>query len=328
MACRSCFPQDGRLPPCPGQGRSRSPGNSSLDRRRERRAPLRRDLHAGPAPAGPLPCHAPRWREATLTSLGDCRGGERLRHLEMRSRVQRGPEAHRTLADHWYRELTAALPKPRLDIVLALLAPTTPQDPVPATALAHAELRLLISTPGFTRWTQDHDEEGRDGPAFSAEIDEAAALTAAARPRACRRAPGARWTRSCPPTGAPGGSRTSPPSGHTCAGRCRGHPASTPGGRGTGPWSAPLRPGLSSTRPGHIGGSPTDCRCRSPQRTPGQFLRIAPGPSSAWTGNERKGPYSVARSALHVEPKQHAYQTPHSGHCPEQCAPHQHAFLC
>ncbi|MFD9467472.1 hypothetical protein, partial [Streptomyces sp. NPDC060027] len=29
------------------------------------------------------------------------------------------------------------------------------------------------STPSFTRWAQEHDEEMRDGPAFYAEIDEA-----------------------------------------------------------------------------------------------------------------------------------------------------------
>jgi DNA-binding transcriptional MerR regulator len=121
-----------------------------------------------------------RWREATLKSLDDCPGEERLRRLEILSRVQRLPEAHRTLTDHWYRELSAAMPKRRLDIMIAMLAPAPPQDPAPATALAYAELHLLISTPSFTRWTQDHDEEMRDGPAFYAEIDEAAALTAAA----------------------------------------------------------------------------------------------------------------------------------------------------
>ncbi|WP_168714556.1 MerR family transcriptional regulator [Streptomyces sp. A0592] len=121
-----------------------------------------------------------RWREATLKSLDDCPGEERLRRLEILSRVQRLPQAHRTLTDHWYRELSGTMPKPRLDIMVAMLAPAPPQDPVPATALAYAELHLLISTPGFTSWTQDHDEEMRDGPAFYAEIDEAAALTAAA----------------------------------------------------------------------------------------------------------------------------------------------------
>ncbi|MFF4244685.1 MerR family transcriptional regulator [Streptomyces sp. NPDC001822] len=121
-----------------------------------------------------------RWREATLKSLNDCPSEERLRRLEILSRVQRLSEAHRTLTDHWYRALSEAMPKSRLDIMVAMLAPAPPHDPVPATALAYAELHLLISTPGFTRWTQDHDEEMRDGPAFYAEIDEAAALTAAA----------------------------------------------------------------------------------------------------------------------------------------------------
>ncbi|MFJ3204739.1 MerR family transcriptional regulator [Streptomyces sp. NPDC086989] len=119
-----------------------------------------------------------RWREATLKALDDCPGEERLRRLEILSRVQRLPEAHCTLTDHWYRELSAAMPKPRLDIMVAMLAPAPPQAPVPASALAYAELHLLISTPGFTRWTQDHEEEVRDGPAFYAEIDEAATLTA------------------------------------------------------------------------------------------------------------------------------------------------------
>ncbi|MER7468522.1 MerR family transcriptional regulator [Streptomyces sp. NPDC097981] len=121
-----------------------------------------------------------RWREATLKALDDCEGEERLRRLEILSRVQRLPEARRTLTDHWYRELSAAMPPRRLDTMIAMLAPAPPQDPVPATALAYAEMHLLIATPSFTRWTQDHDEEMRDGPAFYAEIDEAAALTVAA----------------------------------------------------------------------------------------------------------------------------------------------------
>ncbi|MGW7102175.1 helix-turn-helix domain-containing protein [Streptomyces sp. NPDC054838] len=121
-----------------------------------------------------------RWREATLRALDDCPSEERLRRLEILSRVQRLPQAHRTLTDHWYRELSAAMPKRRLDIMIAMLSPGPPQDPDPDTALAYAGLHLLISTPDFTRWTQDHDEEMRDAPAFYGEIDEAAALTAAA----------------------------------------------------------------------------------------------------------------------------------------------------
>ncbi|ROR00286.1 DNA-binding transcriptional MerR regulator [Streptomyces sp. 2132.2] len=120
-----------------------------------------------------------RWRQATLESLHECTSEERLRRLEVLSRVQRLPEARRTLTDHWYRELSAAMPKRRLDSMIAMLAPDPPQDPVPATALAYAELHLLISTPSFTRWTQDHDDEMKDGPAFYAEIDDAAALTVA-----------------------------------------------------------------------------------------------------------------------------------------------------
>ncbi|MFP1625467.1 hypothetical protein ACLB9X_09845 [Streptomyces sp. 5K101] len=121
-----------------------------------------------------------RWREATLKSLDDCPSEERLRRLEILSRVQRLPQARRTLTDHWYRELPAAMPKRRLDIMIAMLSPDPPQDPDPATVLACAELHLLISTPAFTRWTQDHAEEMRDGPAFYGEIDDAAVLTAAA----------------------------------------------------------------------------------------------------------------------------------------------------
>ncbi|MFE3905906.1 MerR family transcriptional regulator [Streptomyces sp. NPDC059153] len=121
-----------------------------------------------------------RWRQATLKSLDDCPSEERLRRLEILSRVQRLPQAHRTLTDHWYRELSAAMPKRRLDIMIAMLSPDPPQDPDPATVLAYAELHLLVSTPSFTRWTQDHDEEIRDAPAFYGEIDDAAVLTAAA----------------------------------------------------------------------------------------------------------------------------------------------------
>ncbi|MFE2479999.1 MerR family transcriptional regulator [Streptomyces sp. NPDC001194] len=121
-----------------------------------------------------------RWRQATLMALDNCASEERLRRLEILSRVQRLPEAHRGLTDHWYRELSPALPGHRLDIMVAMLSPGPPQDPDPASALAYAELHLLVATPSFTRWTRDHDEEMRDAPAFYGEIDEAAALTATA----------------------------------------------------------------------------------------------------------------------------------------------------
>ncbi|MFF7214856.1 MerR family transcriptional regulator [Streptomyces sp. NPDC008238] len=121
-----------------------------------------------------------RWRQATLESLDDCPGEERLRRLGILARVQQLPQARRTLTDHWYRELSGSLPKRRLDIMIAMLAPDPPQDPGPTTVLAYAELHLLISTPSFTRWTQDHDEEMRDAPAFYGEIEEVAGLTAAA----------------------------------------------------------------------------------------------------------------------------------------------------
>ncbi|WP_405792257.1 MerR family transcriptional regulator [Streptomyces sp. NBC_00029] len=131
-----------------------------------------------------------RWRQATLMSLDDCTGDERLRRLEILSRVQRLPEAHRSLTDHWYRQLSATMPEHRLDIMIAMLSPGPPQDPDPASALAYAELHLLVATPGFTRWTQDHEEEMRDAPAFYGEIDEAAALTAAAVARGLPPGPG------------------------------------------------------------------------------------------------------------------------------------------
>lgn len=131
-----------------------------------------------------------RWRQATLESLDDCPSDERLRRLEILSRVQRLPQAHRTLTDHWHRELPATMPRRRLDIMIAMLSPDPPRDPDPATVLAYAELHLLISTPSFTRWTQDHDEEMRDAPAFYEEIDEAAALTTAALARGLPPGPG------------------------------------------------------------------------------------------------------------------------------------------
>ncbi|MFB7054879.1 MerR family transcriptional regulator [Streptomyces vinaceus] len=121
-----------------------------------------------------------RWRQATLKALDDCSGEERLRRLEILARVQQLPQAHRTLTGHWGRELNGSMPDRRLDIMVAMLSPEPPADPAPATVLAYAELHLLIHTPGFTRWTRDHEEEMRNGPAFYAEIDEAAALTAAA----------------------------------------------------------------------------------------------------------------------------------------------------
>ncbi|WP_327281273.1 MULTISPECIES: MerR family transcriptional regulator [unclassified Streptomyces] len=121
-----------------------------------------------------------RWRQATLKALDDCPSEERLRRLEILARVQELPQAHRTLTDHWSRELSSNMPKRRLDIMVAMLSPEPPQDPAPGTVLAYAELHLLINTPSFTRWTQDHEEEMRSAPAFYGEIDEAAVLTAAA----------------------------------------------------------------------------------------------------------------------------------------------------
>ncbi|MFC8537458.1 MerR family transcriptional regulator [Streptomyces sp. NPDC057249] len=121
-----------------------------------------------------------RWREATLRALDECPDGERLRRLEILARVQRLPQARQSLTDHWYRELPAEMPKRRLDLMVAMLSPEPPADPSPAAALAYAEIHVLVATPGFTRWTGDHAEEMRDAPAFYGEIDEAAALTAAA----------------------------------------------------------------------------------------------------------------------------------------------------
>ncbi|MEW2373523.1 MerR family transcriptional regulator [Streptomyces sp. NPDC006656] len=121
-----------------------------------------------------------RWRQATLKALDDCPDGERLHRLEILSRVQRLPQAHRSLTEHWFGELTGTMPGHRLESMVAMLSPEPPHDPGPDTALAYAELHLLIATPGFTRWTQDHDEEMRSAPALYAELDEAAVLTAAA----------------------------------------------------------------------------------------------------------------------------------------------------
>ncbi|MGW2658806.1 helix-turn-helix domain-containing protein [Streptomyces sp. NPDC001478] len=132
-----------------------------------------------------------RWREAALRALDDCAGGERLRRLEILARVQRLPQARRSLTDHWYRELPAEMPKRRLDLMIAMLSPEPSRAPSPASALAYAEIHVLVSTPGFTRWTGDHAEEMRDAPAFYGEIDEAAGLTAAAVRQGLRPGPGA-----------------------------------------------------------------------------------------------------------------------------------------
>ncbi|MEU3459484.1 MerR family transcriptional regulator [Streptomyces sp. NPDC006733] len=132
-----------------------------------------------------------RWRQATLQSLDDCPGEERLRRLEILARVPRLPQARRALTDHWYRELSASMPRHRLDIMIAMLSPDPPRDPDATTALAYAQLHLLVSTPSFNRWTQDHGQEMRDAPAFYGAIDEAAALTAAAVARGLPPQPGA-----------------------------------------------------------------------------------------------------------------------------------------
>ncbi|MCZ4102479.1 MULTISPECIES: hypothetical protein [Streptomyces] len=40
--------------------------------------------------------------------------------------MQRLPQAHRTRTGHWYRELSAAMPERRLDIMIAMLSPDPP----------------------------------------------------------------------------------------------------------------------------------------------------------------------------------------------------------
>lgn len=118
-----------------------------------------------------------RWRQATLEALDDCPPDVRLQRLQILSRVQKLPEAQQALTDHWTRSLPTAMPKRWHDRMVTMLSPTPPGDPSATSALAYAELHLLVATPDFTRWTQDHEKEMRDAPSFYAEVDHAAELT-------------------------------------------------------------------------------------------------------------------------------------------------------
>ncbi|GGY13805.1 hypothetical protein GCM10010358_77560 [Streptomyces minutiscleroticus] len=118
-----------------------------------------------------------RWRQATLQALDDCPPDVRLNRLQILSRVHKLPEARQALTHHWAHSLPADMPKRWRDRMVALLSPSPPDNPSATSALAYAELHLLIAAPGFTRWTQDHKLEMRDAPSFYAQVDHAAELT-------------------------------------------------------------------------------------------------------------------------------------------------------
>lgn len=92
-----------------------------------------------------------RWREATLKALDDCTDQERLRRLEVLSRVQQLPRARLDLLRTW-EEKTSALPSSVADTVISQAVPEPPADPSPQMALHYAELHALAEHPGLAEY--------------------------------------------------------------------------------------------------------------------------------------------------------------------------------
>ncbi|BDM69925.1 MerR family transcriptional regulator [Streptomyces nigrescens] len=89
------------------------------------------------------------WRQATLEALDDCSAQERLRRLEVLSRVQRLPESQDRLAGAWRQTLPASVPARLVDAITAQAVPELPENPTAEVVLAYAELHTLIRHQDF-----------------------------------------------------------------------------------------------------------------------------------------------------------------------------------
>ncbi|EDY48302.1 hypothetical protein SSCG_01190 [Streptomyces clavuligerus] len=130
------------------------------------------------------------------------------------------------------------------------------------------------------------------------------------------------------------------PSGAGCGGlRARLLRAGRPKGRRPGAGGSPPvpsgdDPALPTTgrRPPGCGGDPEftrpslSCGRPRPRRKPWRTAASSLAPASAGHRAQGEARQSAAHPALLVEPKQHPYQTPHSGRRSEQRAPRQHAL--
>ncbi|WP_405410579.1 MerR family transcriptional regulator [Streptomyces decoyicus] len=90
-----------------------------------------------------------RWRQATLEALDNCSAQERLRRLEVLSRVQRLPEAQDRLARAWGQTIPASVPARLADAVIAQAVPEPPENPTADVVLAYAELHTLTRHQDF-----------------------------------------------------------------------------------------------------------------------------------------------------------------------------------
>ncbi|MFC9241760.1 MerR family DNA-binding transcriptional regulator [Streptomyces decoyicus] len=89
------------------------------------------------------------WRQATLEALDNCSAQERLRRLEVLSRVQRLPEAQDRLARAWGQTIPASVPARLADAVTAQAVPEPPENPTAEVVLAYAELHTLTRHQDF-----------------------------------------------------------------------------------------------------------------------------------------------------------------------------------
>ncbi|WP_189133600.1 helix-turn-helix domain-containing protein [Wenjunlia tyrosinilytica] len=117
-----------------------------------------------------------RWRQATLQALDNCSRPEQLRRLEVLSRVQRLPEAHKDLSRAWERIIPASVPARLTDAIAAQAVPEPPRDPSPQEVLAYAELHSLTAHPDFLAyWVAPHV---RDKASLYSELLDASELAA------------------------------------------------------------------------------------------------------------------------------------------------------
>ncbi|MFE1763412.1 MerR family transcriptional regulator [Streptomyces angustmyceticus] len=97
------------------------------------------------------------WRQATLEALDNCSAQERLRRLEVLSRVQRLPEAQDRLAEAWARTIPASVTARLADAITAQAVPEPPANPTAEVVLAYAELHTLTMHPDFpVYWACPH----------------------------------------------------------------------------------------------------------------------------------------------------------------------------
>ncbi|WP_234341249.1 hypothetical protein [Streptomyces sp. NRRL S-1813] len=116
------------------------------------------------------------WRQAILEALDNCSARERLRRLEVLSRVQRLPEAQDRLARAWGQTIPASVPARLADAVAAQAVPEPPENPTAEVVLAYAELHTLTGHQDFpVYWPCPH---ARDKASLYSELLDTSELAA------------------------------------------------------------------------------------------------------------------------------------------------------